>query len=211
MRISARAPPWPLSSTSIYSIHRNQDAASLKCALNRISCVRPRSCLTIISAPACKTPASSFQHSESFAYCLSFCFTEYIVAPSSLCSLEPWFRSSSATLQCVETLNIGLKCRLQLRCWRCCAQGCLVWCTRRWGRSSENVTLRVHRLGECHGTPIFWHTFGVPRTLHTERHVHGTPILCTWHTHIMYLAHPYYGTIYTSMALGRGCLRRSRR
>ena len=53
--------------------------------------------------------------------------------------------------------------------------------------------------------PYYGTTFGVPRTLHTERHVPGTPILCTWHTHIMYLAHPYYGTIYTSMALGRGC------
>jgi len=25
--------------------------------------------------------------------------------------------------------------------------------------------------------PYLWHTFGVPRTLHTERHVHGTHIL----------------------------------
>ena len=33
--------------------------------------------------------------------------------------------------------------------------------------------------------PYYGTTFGVPRTLHTERHVHGTPILCTWHTHIM--------------------------
>ena len=65
------------------------------------------------------------------------------------------------------------------------------WCAaRRWfGLIS---CIRVHRLGECHGTPILWHTFGVPRTLHTERHVHGTPILCTWHTHIMaQLTHPW--------------------
>ena len=33
--------------------------------------------------------------------------------------------------------------------------------------------------------PYYGTTFGVPRTLHTERHVHGTPILCTWHTHIV--------------------------
>ena len=33
--------------------------------------------------------------------------------------------------------------------------------------------------------PYYGTTFGVPRTLHTERHVPGTPILCTWHTHIM--------------------------
>ena len=65
------------------------------------------------------------------------------------------------------------------------------WCAaRRWfGLIS---CIRVHRLGECHGTPILWHTFGVPRTLHTERHVHGTPILCTWHTHIMaQFTHPW--------------------
>ena len=58
------------------------------------------------------------------------------------------------------------------------------WCAaRRWFGLISYI--RVHRLGECHGTPILWHTFGVPRTLHTERHVHGTPILYTWHTHIM--------------------------
>ena len=35
------------------------------------------------------------------------------------------------------------------------------WCAaRRWfGLIS---CIRVHRLGECHGTPILWHTFGVP-------------------------------------------------
>ena len=42
------------------------------------------------------------------------------------------------------------------------------------------------------GTPILWRTFGVTRTLYTERHVHGTPILCTWHTHIMaQFTHPW--------------------
>ena len=54
-----------------------------------------------------------------------------------------------------------------------------------------------------------WHT-------HIMAHLRGAPhtahrVPCTWHTHIMYMAHPYYGTTYTSMALGRGCLRRSRR
>ncbi len=40
-----------------------------------------------------------------------------------------------------------------------------------------------------------WHTHIMAHLRSDPHTVHGAP--CTWHTHTMYLAHPYYGTTYT--------------